>query len=116
MYRFSYNGCDPRLLEFLASLHWRGDEEILPLLFSFSVADRRPIDELSKFYLEVFERQPVSIVRHLREVNGKVRDRVCQDMRQELVWHQRDQVSKQIRSAAPPSFDYVFARQCLGIE
>jgi hypothetical protein len=50
--------CDERLVEYIANLYWRGDSELLHLLFDIAEQRKDVVDGAGMFYADLLDRRP----------------------------------------------------------
>jgi hypothetical protein len=69
--------CDERLVQYIANLYWRGDDELLHLLFDIAQWREDVVDGAGRFYADLLDRRTDVAVHELSSIPAEKQQIVC---------------------------------------
>lgn len=69
--------CDGRLVQYLANLYWRGDNELLPILFGLAQPREDVVREAGTFYADLLDRRMDVALSSLSSISEEAQKTAC---------------------------------------
>jgi hypothetical protein len=70
--------CDERLVQYIANLYWRGDDELLGLLFDAAQRREDVVDGAGEFYANLLDRRTDIAMHELGSIPAEKQQIVCE--------------------------------------